>query len=201
MSGTSEQELKKLLSSLHLTNGFLGTFDCRFPGFINKEKIQTAIVNTGPREEGGVHWIAMGWDPHYFKMYIFDPLGWKEKQLQSLYNYSYQGMIKRSALTTNDHCINVEKNTQAVQCTCSGACGLFCVFFLYCFYNFKGQAFKNPLFQKLYGALPSLTPLDPTLLHANQLFVYRFLLKKSLYFQENKEHLIRNTNVGLIKTH
>lgn len=201
MSGTSESELRDLLSSLHLTYGFLGTFDCRFPGFLQKNKVQTAIVNTGPRELGGVHWIAMAWDPVYYKMYIFDPLGWKETQLKSLYNYSYQAMLKRSALTEGERCITVEKNTQGVQCTCSGACGLFCVFFLYCFNKYRGKAFKNELFQSLNGAIPSLTPSDPNLLHKNQNLLYDFFICKSSYFRKNKKMLIDNTKLGLIKSH
>ncbi|BCO10930.1 protease [Bovine adenovirus 7] len=201
MSGLSEKEVFLLLSSLQCTHGFLGTFDCRFPGFINKVKVQTAIINTGPREQGGIHWIALAWDPKSYQMFIFDPLGWKNDQLMKYYKFSYSNLIKRSALSSPDKCVKVIKNSQSVQCTCAGSCGLFCVFFLYCFYKYKSNAFKNCLFQSLYGSIPSLTPPNPTNLHKNQDFLYKFFKEKSLYFRQNEEYIVSNTKIGLIKSH
>ncbi|AAA84980.1 protease [Ovine adenovirus 7] len=201
MSGTSESELKNLISSLHLNNGFLGIFDCRFPGFLQKSKIQTAIINTGPREQGGIHWITLALEPISYKLFIFDPLGWKDTQLIKFYNFSLNSLIKRSALNNSDRCITVERNTQSVQCTCAGSCGLFCIFFLYCFHFYKQNVFKSWLFQKLNGSTPSLIPCEPHLLHENQTFLYDFLNAKSVYFRKNYRTFIENTKTGLIKTH
>ncbi|AAL73248.1 23K endoprotease [Possum adenovirus 1] len=201
MSGTSEHELKSLIASLGVSSGFLGTFDCRFPGFIQKEKFQTAIVNTGPREKGGIHWIALAWNPLNFKMYLFDPLGWKEKQLAKYYGFSYRNMIARSALNTPDRCVTLVRNEEAVQCTCSGACGLFCVFFIYCFNKYKCDPFNNPLFQRFQGSYPCIKPASPALLHENQNILYNFLNSKSDYFNKNQHQFVTETKIGLIKTH
>lgn len=201
MSGSSEQELKNLVSSLNLQAGFLGTFDCRFPGFISKNKKQTAIVNTGPREQGGVHWIALAWDPTSYKMFLFDPLGWSDRDLAKYYGFSYQNMVARSALSSPDRCVTLVKNTQAVQCTCAGSCGLFCVLFLYCFHLRPSNPFGTSLFQSLEGAKSAMVPSLPTHLHNNQTILYKFLMNHSVYFRNNAPHMVSNTKTGLIKTH
>lgn len=200
MSGTSENELKKLIKSIGCEKGFLGTFDCRFPGFIRKDVPQTAIVNTGPREKGGVHWIALAWDNIAYKIYLFDPLGWKDSQLKKYYDFSYKNIVARSALNTPYRCVTLTKNSEAVQCTCSGACGLYCILFIYCFNKFK-DPFNNFLFEKFFGSKPSLRPINPSLLHDNQYMLYNFLKEKSHYFMNNEIYFICQTNLGLIKTH
>lgn len=201
MSGTSEAELKTLMRSLNLERGFLGTFDCRFPGFISKDRRQTAIVNTGPREKGGVHWIALAWDPSSYKMFLFDPLGWSEKELRKYYGFSYKNMVARSALNSPDRCVTLTKNTQAVQCTCAGSCGLFCVLFLYCAGTHPSDPFGSSLFQSLEGEKSAMSPASPEKLHQNQRILYDFLATRSSYFKKNATSIVMNTQLGLINTH
>ena len=201
MSGSSEYELKQLLRSLGLTSSFIGIYDCRFPGFLNPDKRQTAIVNTGPRESGGLHWIALAFDPIGYKFYLFDPLGWKERDLSRFYNFSYKQMLERSALNTPTRCVTLVKNEEAVQCTCSGSCGLFSVLFLYCFKHYPFNPYHSPLMKKLQGSVAALYPVRHRQLHENQRILYEFLEACSRYFVRNKNHIVRNTNVGLIKTH
>lgn len=202
MSGTSESELKQLVRSLHLNNiGFLGTFDCRFPGFLDKNKTSSAIVNTGTRESGGLHWIAFAWNPKTMKVFMFDPLGWSSKELEKYYGYSYQALLKRSAVQSIDRCVTLERNQEAVQCTCAGSCGLFCVLFLYCFSVYPTAPFEVPLFQSLQGSVSRFTPVKPLALHNNQQILYDFLKSKSVYFSKNLTHFVNSTKTGLIKTH
>lgn len=201
MSGTSERELKMLVRSLNLDRGFLGTFDCRFPGFLSKDRKQTAIVNTGPREKGGIHWIALAWDPTSYKMFLFDPLGWTDSELQKYYNFSYKNMVARSALNSPDRCVTLVKNTQAVQCTCAGSCGLFCILFLYCAHLMPANPFGVPLFQSLEGEKSSMSPTSPEKLHRNQQILYSFLSSHSSYFKKNATSVVMNTRLGLINTH
>lgn len=201
MSGTSETELKNLIRSLNLQDGFLGTFDRHFPGFVNKHKIQTAIINTGTRESGGQHWLAMGWNPKIYTVFMFDPLGWKDRDLIKFYGFYYRNMIERSALNSPDRCVKLIKNSEAVQCTCAGSCGLFAVLFLYCFKMNPFQPFQTSTMQALEGNPPAIKPSNPSELHKNQNIMYNFFLNKSNYFVKNKHILMSNTNIGLIKTH
>ncbi|UJZ92513.1 protease [Barthadenovirus sternae] len=201
MSGSSEAELKHLIRSLGIQHTFLGTFDCRFPGFLDSNKIKTAIVNTGPRESGGVHWIAFAWNPIGYKLYLFDALGWKDKELEKYYNFSYKHIIKRSALETPSRCVQLVKNSEAVQCTCAGSCGLFCVLFLYCFNKFPNNPYDNYIMNDFYGCKAALKPVCPKQLHLNQIKLYDFLRKHSDYFVKNETHIVNNTNTYLIKTH
>ncbi|QOS14191.1 endopeptidase [Duck adenovirus 1] len=201
MSGTSESELKALMKSLGIAGNFLGTFDCTFPGFINKHKRQTAIINTGSRASGGLHWLAFAWDPLRYTIYMFDPLGWKEKDLFKLYGFSYKTMIKRSALQSDNRCVKLVKNTEAVQCTCAGSCGLFCVFFLYCFNLCHINPFEASIFQAMHGTSPALYPSKPHMLHANQQMLYDFLRSHSSYFVNNERTLVCNTKLNLINIH
>ncbi|AII22572.1 protease [Lizard adenovirus 2] len=201
MSGSSEQELKMLVRSLNLEPGFLGTFDCRFPGFISKDRRQTAIVNTGPREQGGIHWIALAWDPKSYKMFLFDPLGWSDAELKRYYNFSYKNMVQRSALSSPDRCVTLVKNTQAVQCTCAGSCGLFCVFFLYCAHLNASNPFGTSLFQSMEGQKSGMVPKSPDQLHKNQALLYNFLSSHSEYFRKHARNIVLNTRLHLIKTH
>ncbi|AAL92453.1 protease [Snake adenovirus 1] len=201
MSGSSEQELKMMVRSLNLESGFLGTFDCRFPGFISKDRRQTAIVNTGPREQGGVHWIALAWDPTSRKMFLFDPLGWTNAELKKYYGFSYQNMVQRSALSSADRCVTLERNTQAVQCTCAGSCGLFCILFLYCAHLSPSNPFGTSLFQSLDGQKSGMVPRSPEALHKNQQILYNFLSSKCAYFRKNARNIVMNTRLHLIKTH
>ncbi|QEJ80733.1 protease [Psittacine adenovirus 3] len=201
MSGTSEAELWQLMRSLGISSSFLGTFDCSFPGFIRADQKQTAIINTGSRESGGMHWIAMAWEPRGKVLYLFDPLGWKERDLMRYYGFSYKAMVARSALSTPSHCVTLERNTQAVQCTCSGACGLFCVVFLYCFNVCPSAPATVKVLEAMEGTASALRPTDPAKLHWNQKVMYRFLSANSSYFRKHERTLVYNTRLGLIKTH
>lgn len=200
MSGSSETELRALVRSLGIP-GFLGVYDSRFPGFLHPQKRQCAIVNTGTRESGGMHWIAMAWEPVGYKLNLFDPLGWSRQELKKYYGFSYENLVRRSALQNPTRCVELVRNQQAVQCSCSGSCGLWCCFFLYCFKLRPVDPFGSKLFQSLEGARAAVHPPAPHLLHQNQEKLYSFLRQQSFYFRQHASSIEGNTRLGLIKTH
>lgn len=204
MSGTSESELRSMLRDLGVGGTFIGTFDNSFRGFAKSSKPQCCIVNTGSRNSGGVHWIACGVVPREKRIYTFDPLGWSDGELKRLYNFSYKPFIYKTFdnfTAGTRECFRVERNTEAVQCSCSGSCGLFCLLFIYCFYHAPWNVSAHGIIQMLNGQKAKLYPSEWKNLHDNQEKLYDFLRSRSAYFRNNELEIKRNTRTGLIKTH
>lgn len=209
MSGTSESELRAMLRDLGVGGTFVGTFDNSFGGFRRLDIPQCAIVNTGSRRSGGVHWIAVAYHPARARFYVFDPLGWTDCQLNRLYRFSLQPLLRRTfqrLRASHSHarqevCLHITRNTQAVQCSCAGSCGLFCLMFIYAFARHPGVAMTDGVIQRLDGEQPALIQNRWPALHANQEKLYRFLHARSVYFRRHENTIVNNTRVGLVKTH
>lgn len=197
MAGSSEQELHRLTADLNVL-GFLGTFDKNFPGFKNPEKWGSAIVNTGHRSSGGVHWLSFAYNPLERKVYVFDPLGWSDIDLCKLYSFRYEPILKQTAQKEPTRCVMVEKNTHAVQCSCAGSCGLFCVYFLRSFSQFPSSPFINPLMDKLHDVPPAIKSSGSRILHNNQDILYRFLRENSQFFRSHFLSITQNTRTNLL---
>lgn len=207
MSGTSESEIRAMLRDLGVGEVFVGTFDNSFSGFKRSKVPMCAIVNTGSRQSGGVHWIAAGIEPAARRIYVFDPLGWNDSQLQRLYRFSIYPMLHKTIdnYETREkyfkNCFIVTRNTQAVQCSCAGSCGLFCVLFVYCFSKNPHMATEDRLLQSLDGKKAAVRPSHWQALHANQELLYSFLSNRCKYFRDRARDMEQNTRTGLIKTH
>lgn len=193
--GSTETEIKRIVSDLGGGAHFLGTFDKRFPGFIREQAPATAIVNTAGRETGGVHWLAFGWDPRSRTVTMFEPYGFADHKLQQIYQFEYDGMLKRSALGQGDgqRCVELVKSSDSVQGPRSAACGLFCCLFVAAFEanmtNPLGDA--NPVFGPIKGVPNSQlkSPAAQPTLRANQEYLYRYLSSHSSYFRQNEDRI------------
>lgn len=196
--GSREEELHAILRDLGVGPYFLGTFDKRFPGFIHKQKMCCAIVNTAGRETGGQHWLALAWFPQAKNFYFFDPFGFSDEKLRQIYHFEYEGLLKRSALSSSgDGCVNLVKSAQTVQGPNSAACGLFCCMFLHAFAHWPQTPMDhNPTMDLLTG-VPNLQLTSPSrqgTLRANQDKLYRFLAAKSAYFRAHRPQIERDTS-------
>lgn len=201
--GSSENEIKAMAKDLGLNSVFLGTFDKHFPGFINKNAQCCAIVNTGDRQSGGVHWLAFGWEPKGQTFFMFDPFGFSDAKLKQMYDFEYEGLMKRSAIfSTADRCIQLKRNDMAVQGPKSAACGLFCLMFLYAFLHWPWDPFdNNPIFGPLTGIEPRnlFLPKSQAALFKNQEFLYTFLRARSVYFRDHETQIKSNTAFDKLK--
>ena len=196
--GSSEQELTAIVRDLGCGPYFLGTFDKRFPGFVSRDRLSCAIVNTAGRETGGVHWLAFGWNPKSHTCYLFDPFGFSDQRLKQIYQFEYESLLRRSALAaTKDRCVTLEKSTQTVQGPFSAACGLFCCMFLHAFTHWPDHPMdKNPTMDLLTG-VPNCMLQSPQVvgtLQRNQNELYKFLNNLSPYFRHNRERIEKATS-------
>ncbi|ADP30823.1 protease [Skua adenovirus 1] len=201
--GTSDTELKHLCKSLGITN-FIGVFDRNFPGFLDTSRVACAIVNTGDFSSGGVHYIAYAFDPNSFKFYMFDPFGWSKKDLLKIYQFQYDRMVKYTALNTPTRCVRLIKSIQAVQCLCSGACGLYCVLFLASFTYYRHSPMgKNPIIDVVDGIPISMlnTPYGTCVTHCNQRKLYDWFYVHSMYFRKHVRRITHNTRINSIQAH
>lgn len=195
--GSSEQELRAIISNLGIGPYFLGTYDKRFPGFISSQRMVCAIVNTAGRETGGVHWLAMAWNPRSKTFFMFDPFGFSDSKLKQVYSFEYEGLLRRSAIhSTADRCVNLITSNETIQGPNSAACGLFCCLFLYAFVNWPDDPFdRNPAMGPMKG-VPNYKMMDPAvqgILRLNQEKLYRFLEAHSPYFRAHAREIKART--------
>ncbi|APG53805.1 protease [simian adenovirus 55] len=196
--GSSEEELRAIVRDLGCGPYFLGTFDKRFPGFVSPNRLACAIVNTAGRETGGEHWLALGWNPRGNTFYLFDPFGFSDQRLKQIYNFEYEGLLRRSALesTRGDRCLTLVKSKETVQGPNSAACGLFCCMFLQAFVHWPDRPMEdNPTMDLLTGVPNCLldSPTAQGILKRNQEELYRFLAQHSPYFRAHRARIESQT--------
>lgn len=199
--GTTESQLRELVSSLHLRHRFMGVFDNSFPGFLDPDVPASAIVNTGSRTSGGMHWIGFAYEPVRRTCYMFDPFGWTDQKLWELYHFKYQALLRRTGLRQRDRCIVLVKSSQAVQCPCSAACGLFSALFVASFDRYPHKPMDgNPIIDTVVGVSHEnlYKPAFQQVLHRNQDRMYFWFAKHSNYFRANEDQLRRETRIGAL---
>lgn len=196
MAGTTETQLKELVASLHPRHRFLGVFDKSFPGFIDPRRPSSAIVNTGSRASGGMHWIGFAYEPTRRVCYMFDPFGWSDSKLWEIYKFKYESFLRRTGLQQPDRCITLIKSTESVQCPCSAACGLFSALFIASFDHYPLKPMNgNPIIDVLVGIKHEnmYKPQFREVLHRNQQRMYIWFKTHSNYFKCNAAILMRDT--------
>lgn len=200
-AGTTETQLRELVASLHPRHRFMGVFDNAFPGFLDPAVPASAIVNTGSRSSGGMHWIGFAYEPVRKTCYMFDPFGWTDQKLWDLYHFKYQQLIKRTGLRQQDRCITLVKSTQAVQCPCSAACGLFAALFVASFDRYPARPMDgNPVIDVVVGVdhRHLYDPAYQRVLHRNQERMYYWFARNSNYFRAHEEQLKRETTLNAL---
>ncbi|AIE77223.1 protease [Duck adenovirus 2] len=198
MAGTTDSQLRGLVAAMHLRHKFLGVFDNSFPGFLDPVRATSAIINTGSAASGGMHWIGFAYEPIKRICYMFDPFGWSDEKLWSIYKFKYDALLKRTGLAQSDRCVTLVKSTQAVQCTCSAACGLFSALFIASFDAFPMHPMDgNPIIDIVVGVNHSKMnqPFYRDLLHRNQERLYHWLEKTNSYFRAHSRELRRQTAI------
>lgn len=201
MAGTTETELKQLISAMRLRHRFLGVYDNSFPGFLNPNVAASAIVNTGSRSSGGMHWIAFAFDPATKKCYMFDPFGWSDEMLWRIYQVKYNNLMRRTGLSQPDKCFQLVRSVECVQCPCSAACGLFSALFIASFdaYRYKPMI-GNPIIDILVGVSHAnmYKPEFREILHRNQERMYHWFKTNNSYFASRRAELERETRINAL---
>lgn len=201
MSGTTETQLRDLVASLGLRHRFLGVFDNSFPGFLDVTRPASAIVNTGSRASGGMHWIGFAYEPTRRICYMFDPFGWSDPKLWQIYKFKYDVFLRRTGLRQLDRCITLVKSTEAVQCPCSAACGLFSALFIASFDRYPSRPMNdNPIIDTVVGVRHDkmYNPMYREVLHRNQERMYVWFMQHSSYFRHHAENLKRETALNVM---
>ncbi|QJP03680.1 protease [Aviadenovirus cerasi] len=201
MAGTTETQLRDLVGAMHLRHRFLGVFDKTFPGFLDPNRPASAIVNTGSRASGGMHWIAFAFDPLARKCYMFDPFGWSDRELWKLYKVKYDAFLRRTGLRQPDRCFKLVRSTEAVQCPCSAACGLFSALFIASFDRYPKRPMDgNPIIDTVVGVKHDnmYKPAFRDILHRNQERMYFWFEKDNAYFRAHAEELKRETALDTV---
>nr|P07885.1 RecName: Full=Protease; AltName: Full=Adenain; AltName: Full=Adenovirus protease; Short=AVP; AltName: Full=Adenovirus proteinase; AltName: Full=Endoprotease [Human adenovirus E4]AAA42466.1 endoprotease [Human adenovirus E4] len=190
-AGSGEQELRAIIRDLGCGPYFLGTFDKRFPGFMAPHKVACAIVNTAGRETGGEHWLAFAWNPRSNTCYLFDPFGFSDQRLKQIYQFEYEGLLRRSALATKDRCVTWKSHqtcrVRVGRCGFSAACSTACAW--------PTPMDKNPTMNLLTGVPNGMLQspqVEPTL-RRNQEALYRFLNSHSAYFRSHRARIEKAT--------
>ncbi len=203
MAGTTESQLNQLVGAMRLRHRFLGVFDKSFPGFLDPHRPASAIVNTGSRASGGMHWIAFAFDPIGQKCYMFDPFGWSDRELWNLYKVKYDAFLRRTGLRQPDRCFELVRSTEAVQCPCSAACGLFSALFVASFDRYHTRPMAgNPIIDTVVGVKHAnmYKPEFREILHRNQERMYYWFMKENPYFRAHEEELKRETALDTVPT-
>nr|UAJ21424.1 protease [Duck aviadenovirus] len=201
VGGTTDAQLKAIVSAMHLKHTFLGVFDNSFPGFIDSKKSSSAIINTGSAASGGMHWIGFAYEPIKRICYMFDPFGWSDEKLWSIYKFKYDQLLKRTGLSQLDRCITLVKSNQSVQCTCSAACGLFCILFIASFDSYPNKPMiGNPIIDVVQGVNHSdmNKPMYRSILHSNQERLYQWLSRNNSYFRSHRTQLENETKLNTL---
>ena len=157
-------------------------------------KETAAIVNTAGRETGGVHWLALGWDPASRTVTMFEPYGFSDAKLKQIYHFEYEGLMRRSAISnTPDRCLRLVKSVESVQGRHSAACGLFCCLFIAAFEALRSDPLgdANPVMGPIKGVDNSRLsdPRVQPVLRANQEYLYAFLQRHSPYFRAHEARI------------
>lgn len=180
---------------------FLGVFDNAFPGFLNPNIPASAIVNTGSRASGGMHWIAFAFDPAYRRCYMFDPFGWSDSELWRIYRVKYDALMKRTGMSQPGRCFQLVRSIDCVQCPCSAACGLFSALFIASFDYFRSSPMSNnPIIDVLVGVSHRnmYNPAYQLTLHHNQERMYSWFASTNAYFARNRRRLEAETAINSI---
>lgn len=201
MSGTTESQLRDLVAAMHPRHRFLGVFDRSFPGFLDPTRPASAIVNTGSRSSGGMHWIGFAYDPTMRRCYMFDPFGWSDKELYNLYKVKYDAFLKTTGLRQPDRCIELVRSVQAVQCPCSAACGLFSALFIASFDRYRTRPMNgNPIIDTVVGVdhANMYKPAFQAVMHRNQERMYAWFSRNNPYFSAHRLALERETAINTL---